>query len=377
MGYFTDLFTPETWKGFRDHGAEVSGFRERQRTAAEHVSKGDILCCYLVKLSRWCGLLEVTSDIFIDATPIFSDPDPFVVRFKVRPIVLLDPELSIPIFDDALWPTLSITRELPKGVVGWAQFASMRNSLRPLTAADGDVLVKVLQEQDRCRQKYPLTPRDLQQLARSQMVRGADRAVLVEVPEREPTETPQQQAVQEGAVSDTYRESLKVQAVLARIGAEMGFRIWVPRNDRQSILQQVPVTLHEAFLSQLPLNYDDVTLKTIEQIDVIWLRNRSMARAFEIEHTTAIYSGLLRMADLLALQPNMNIRLHIVAPDDKETKVLREIKRPVFSLLDRGPLYESCSYLPYSAVQQIAQMGHLRHMNDTLIAEFEVFPEDE
>ena len=83
------------------------------------------------------------------------------------------------------------------------------------------------------------------------------------------------------------------------------------------------------------------------------------------------------MADLLALQPNMNIRLHIVAPDDKETKVLREIKRPVFSLLDRGPLYESCSYLPYSAVQQIAQMGHLRHMNDTLIAEFEVFPEDE
>ena len=28
----------------------------------------------------------------------------------------------------------------------------------------------------------------------------------------------------------------------------------------------------------------------------------------------AIYSGLLRMADLLALQPNMNIRLHIVAP---------------------------------------------------------------
>ena len=168
-----------------------------------------------------------------------------------------------------------------------------------------------------------------------------------------------------------------MQAVLARIGAEMGFRIWVPPNHRQSILQQVPVTLHEAFLSQLPLNYDDVTLKTIEQIDVIWLRNRSMARAFEIEHTTAIYSGLLRMADLLALQPSMNIRLHIVAPDDKETKVLREIKRPVFSLLDRGPLYESCSYLPYSAVQQIAQMGHLRHMNDTLIAEFEVFPEDE
>jgi hypothetical protein len=27
-----------------------------------------------------------------------------------------------------------------------------------------------------------------------------------------------------------------------------------------------------------------------------------------VEHTTSIYSGILRMADLLALQPNMDIR---------------------------------------------------------------------
>ena len=44
---------------------------------------------------------------------------------------------------------------------------------------------------------------------------------------------------------------------------------------------------------------------------------RSIVRAFEVEHTTAVYSGLLRMADLLALQPNMDIRLHIVAPDER------------------------------------------------------------
>ena len=127
----------------------------------------------------------------------------------------------------------------------------------------------------------------------------------------------------------------------------MGFRIWVPRSDRQRVLELVPGDSRKAFLSELPLNYDDTTLKTIEQIDVIWLRNRSMARAFEVEHTTAIYSGLLRMADLLALQPNMDIRLHIVAPSEKREKVLREIRRPVFSLLERGPLYESCSFIPY------------------------------
>ncbi len=44
------------------------------------------------------------------------------------------------------------------------------------------------------------------------------------------------------------------------------------------------------------------------------------------------YSGLLGMADLLALQPNMNIKLPIVAPLERRDKVYQEIRRPVFSL---------------------------------------------
>jgi hypothetical protein len=79
------------------------------------------------------------------------------------------------------------------------------------------------------------------------------------------------------------------------------------------------------------------------------------------------------MADLLALQPNMNIRLHIVAPDEKRDKVLREIRRPVFSLLDRGPLYESCSFLGYSDIQEIAGMKFLSHMSDSIVEEYEEF----
>src|SRR5690242_14404394 len=104
----------------------------------------------------------------------------------------------------------------------------------------------------------------------------------------------------------------------------------------------------------MPVIRDDKTLDIARQIDMLWLKGRSMARAFEVEHTTAIYSGLLRMADLLALQPNMQIKLRIVAPEDRREKVLREIKRPVFSLLEHGPLYEKCTLLSYDAVQAIA-----------------------
>lgn len=201
-----------------------------------------------------------------------------------------------------------------------------------------------------------------------------DREVVVQVPDDEehiedtPTHVDQPRA--------EARESILVQAQVARIGAEMGFRIWVPPQDRARVKECLQAEHHAAPLDRLPLNYDENTNRTIEQIDVIWLKKRSLVRAFEVEHTTAIYSGLLRMADLLALQPNMEIRLHIVAPDEKREKVKSEIIRPVFSLLDRGPLYEKCTYLSYRAIQSLAEMKHLGHMSDSIIEEYEEFAEE-
>jgi hypothetical protein len=81
--------------------------------------------------------------------------------------------------------------------------------------------------------------------------------------------------------------------------------------------------------------------------------------------------GLLRMADLLALQPNMDIWLHIVAPDECRDKVFREMKRPVFSLLDRGPLSHSCTFISYESVEAIFSLEHLAHTNDSIITEYE------
>ena len=133
----------------------------------------------------------------------------------------------------------------------------------------------------------------------------------------------------------------------------------------------VQKTYQPAFLDDLPLNYDDTTLDTIEQIDVLWLKGRSIVRAFEVEHTTAVYSGLLRMADLLALQPNMDIRLHIVAPDERREKVFREMLRPVFSLLDRGPLSRSCTFIAYESVEGIRSLEHLAHTSESIITKYE------
>ena len=57
---------------------------------AERVRPGDRFICYITKLSRWAGVLEVTSELFVDETPrFFVSDDPFVVRFKVRPVAWL------------------------------------------------------------------------------------------------------------------------------------------------------------------------------------------------------------------------------------------------------------------------------------------------
>ncbi len=169
---------------------------------------------------------------------------------------------------------------------------------------------------------------------------------------------------------DSVRESMQIQGLIAKIGTLMGFTIWLPRSDRGRVLKVWKAEPGE-LLDELPLGYDSTTTKTIEQIDVLWLRKRSIVRAFEVEHTTSVYSGLLRMADLVALQPNINIKLHIVAPAEKRGKVLQEIQRPVFSLLEGRALSEMCTYLSYDSIKDIGDLKHLAHLSDKVIEDYE------
>ena len=49
--------------------------------------------------------------------------------------------------------------------------------------------------------------------------------------------------------------------------------------------------------------------------------------AFEFETSTSVYSGLLRMSDLIAVVPALNIQLYIVAQEERRNKVLSELSR--------------------------------------------------
>lgn len=363
MNYYIDLFSPITYERFSKSDRTISGFRIHQKSQAERIHPGDKLVCYMTKLSRWVGVLEVLSEAFEDNTPIFSEQsDPFTIRFKVRPIVWLDSELTIPIHEDRIWKVLSFTKDLDKNSIAWT--GKVRGSLATLIYEDGLFLENELIKQSKGKTEYRIDLKDYQRFLKEKILTPSGSSVSVSVPEED--------SGNETGSEHELRTSLVVQSTLAKIGEKFGFSIWIPRNDRGRVLQNWKPSPN-SLLETLPLNYDEVTLRTIEQIDVLWLRRRSIIRAFEIEHTTSVYSGILRMADLLALQPNMDIKLHIVAPESRREKVFQEIKRPVFSLLDKGPLSELCSFLTYESINHIAKLPHLDRMVDSLIEDFEEY----
>ena len=124
-----------------------------------------------------------------------------------------------------------------------------------------------------------------------------------------------------------------VQWLLAKVGKQLGCRVWVAANDwRREWGGESLGSLSVRALPPLGLSADSQRLVSL--IDVVWLTGvNQVAAAFEVEHTTSVYSGLLRMADLAALSPNLNFPLYVVAPASRLAKVRRELVRPTFRAL--------------------------------------------
>ncbi len=97
---------------------------------------------------------------------------------------------------------------------------------------------------------------------------------------------------------------------------------------------------------QLPQQFDPATNRTIELIDLLWLQGNAIVAAFEIESTTSIYSGLLRMSDLVSMQPNIATPLFLVAPEERRDKVILQVNRPTFERME-PPLVDVCRYISF------------------------------
>lgn len=145
----------------------------------------------------------------------------------------------------------------------------------------------------------------------------------------------------------------RAQWELIRLGRALACDVWVGIDCRNKGYEDNDFS--DFCLDELPdVGFNEDTVALIQHIDVLWLQGNAIVAAFEIEHTTGIYSGLLRMSDLVALQPNINIDLFIVAPSRRRDKVVREVNRPTFNRLPR-PLSSLCQYIPYDELTALVE----------------------
>lgn len=156
------------------------------------------------------------------------------------------------------------------------------------------------------------------------------------------------------------RSHSEIQAWLRDLGIALGFRIWIAANDRGRLFNGVPLGCD--CLEHLP---DQIATApgadAVRLIDVLWIdpQEPCVRAAFEVEHSTSIYSGIVRMLDLALSGGNLDgiADMFLVAPDARERDVRAQMARPAFSRIADLNM----AYLPYGELashrEQIARFG--------------------
>lgn len=349
MKYWLNLFTWTTWQEFLNAGGDISGFRSSKWRTVQRMMPGDYLLCYMTGLSRFFAILEVTGKPFRDEVPIWEE-EVFPCRIPVRVIMSLSPEHAVPV--KSLRSQLSYFQDM-KSPNSWS--GHFRSSPIEEKPEDARVVVEALEDAERDPIAREYDPRKLERRVNVYKTKSGK----VSIPESDEDEADE---LDTEAVSVTQAQSgvthEEIQWLLLHIGEQMGLDLWVANNDRHKSFDGNEFSNFSRLRNSLPIQFDEATNKTVELIDVLWLQGNSIIAAFEIEHTTAVYSGLLRMADLVTMQPNINIPLFIVAPDERQEKVEREINRPVFAKALKQPLPKICRYIPYSALKEKVEQAH-------------------
>ena len=135
----------------------------------------------------------------------------------------------------------------------------------------------------------------------------------------------------------------QVQSLLGAIGTVKGFDIWIPLSDRSRI--DWSLTIPFECRENLPSGYDPVA-STLAEVDVIWVGKgtNALQALFEVEHSTPIYSGLLRFNDIHLTAPNALPRFSVVSKDSRRELFARQVSRPTFQT---SGLSKLCTFLDY------------------------------
>lgn len=150
---------------------------------------------------------------------------------------------------------------------------------------------------------------------------------------------------------EVQRRHAQIQIALFLIGKQLNYRTWIAQNDKGLLylnkrICEYPEVISDLRSERLLMAYDEAAQSAL-LIDCIWFKNgRLMPAVMEVEHSTGVRSGLMRMKRFKDQLPPFPSRWVIVAPDADRDLVLRECQAPQFA--DLQP-----KFFPYSAVEEL------------------------
>jgi len=167
-------------------------------------------------------------------------------------------------------------------------FTQLKNGLTP----DNKEILEVLRQRAKVKRDkwYPLRERQLDLLP------GYETASRAALPEED------------------LREHEQFIYQLARLGAGLGYAVWVGKNEqnKSELLQELSVRRLE-----IPgLSETFIANNRIDQIDLIWLNpDEGKYAAFEIENSTGVVPGVQRLANLTEKLKHLKVPTYVVIPD--------------------------------------------------------------
>lgn len=138
--YFLAIFNERTWNEFILNGSSVYGTTLKKRKLMETIKHGDFLICYITRISRFVGVLEITSKPYLEYTHIWED-DVYPSRVNVQPVYILKAENGIPASN--LKEDLQVFSNL-KNQKSWGAF--FRNSLKKIPEHDAKIIINKVKE---------------------------------------------------------------------------------------------------------------------------------------------------------------------------------------------------------------------------------------
>lgn len=262
------------------------------------IKKGDKIVYYCKGDSVIKGIYEINRINFAKEKKWSGSP----FQFELKPIIELDEPLEF----KPLISSLDLFKHLDDVRKWGMSLQGKYNSIKPLTDKDYNLILK--------------------------SVENAEKSFIEEKEEYEEE-------------LEDYGTHLLQQYKIAEWGLKNGYRVHIAINDKNKIKEKLPKVLEE-----IPKFHAEDIVNIAKRIDVLFFRKERdiLTHAFEVEHTTNIYSGLLRLNDIAEKYPPGNTKYLIISNDNNKDKFYRELDRPSFSLLKD----QKCEFFNYKEIDE-------------------------